>query len=139
LDGVFHHVGRGFPRFEAVRHEGPGAPAAAWFHVTADATAPDGFRYEMFEGHPQLVKLDHANDDVRAWAIEVIDHWSDRGVDAWRLDAAYAIPKRFIAAVTDASRTRHPELGFVGEVIHGDYTGFVAKSGVDTVTQYELW
>jgi cyclomaltodextrinase / maltogenic alpha-amylase / neopullulanase len=27
----------------------------------------------------------------------------------------------------------------VGEVIHGDYAGYVADSGVDSVTQYELW
>ncbi len=27
----------------------------------------------------------------------------------------------------------------MGEVIHGDYAGFVAASGLDAVTQYELW
>jgi glycosidase len=28
---------------------------------------------------------------------------------------------------------------FVAEVIHGDYSGFVEATGVDSVTQYELW
>ena len=27
----------------------------------------------------------------------------------------------------------------MGEVIHGDYAGYVAESGLDSVTQYELW
>jgi cyclomaltodextrinase len=140
LDGVFNHVGRGFPRFADVVRDGPGSPSAAWFHIDAAATdEPDGFGYAMFEGHPQLVALDHANEDVVAWATDVVTHWADRGVDGWRLDAAYAISKRFLAAVIDGARGSHPDLVFVGEVIHGDYAGFVERSHVDTVTQYELW
>jgi glycosidase len=27
----------------------------------------------------------------------------------------------------------------VGEVLHGDYAGYVTESGIDSVTQYELW
>src|SRR5690625_7269299 len=29
--------------------------------------------------------------------------------------------------------------GILGEVIHGDYPGFAAGSGADSITQYELW
>jgi hypothetical protein len=36
-------------------------------------------------------------------------------------------------------RTRHPDAYVFGEVIHGDYAGFVRDTGVDSVTQYELW
>jgi cyclomaltodextrinase / maltogenic alpha-amylase / neopullulanase len=36
-------------------------------------------------------------------------------------------------------RAAHPDAYLVGEVIHGDYAGFVAESGIDAVTQYELW
>ena len=31
LDGVFNHVGRRFPPFQAALHGGPAAPAARWF------------------------------------------------------------------------------------------------------------
>ena len=34
---------------------------------------------------------------------------------------------------------QHPDAWLLGEVIHGDYSSFVAESGVDSVTQYELW
>jgi cyclomaltodextrinase len=66
-------------------------------------------------------------------------HWLRRGVDGWRLDAAYAVPTGFWAEVLPRVRAAHPEAYFVGEVIHGDYVDFVDKSSVDSVTQYELW
>jgi cyclomaltodextrinase len=36
-------------------------------------------------------------------------------------------------------RDRRPDVWVVGEVLHGDYAGYVAESGIDSVTQYELW
>jgi glycosidase len=36
-------------------------------------------------------------------------------------------------------RAEHPDAYVFGEVIHGDYAGFVRDTGVDAVTQYELW
>nr|WP_284288847.1 hypothetical protein [Angustibacter aerolatus] len=66
-------------------------------------------------------------------------HWLDRGADAWRLDAAYAVPPAFWAGVLPAVRERHPDVFVLGEVIHGDYASTVAASGMDAVTQYELW
>jgi glycosidase len=66
-------------------------------------------------------------------------HWLDRGAHGWRLDAAYAVPRPFWRNVLPAVRARHPDAYIFGEVIHGDYAGFVRDTGVDAVTQYELW
>jgi glycosidase len=41
--------------------------------------------------------------------------------------------------VLDRVRRRHPDAWFAGEMIHGDYAAYIAESGLDTVTQYELW
>jgi cyclomaltodextrinase / maltogenic alpha-amylase / neopullulanase len=142
LDGVFNHVGRGHPAFRAVLEQGPSAPTASWFRLRW----PDGDRtpgtepaYDDFEGHGSLVALNHAEPAVADHVVEVMTHWLDRGVDGWRLDAAYAVPTSFWAAVADRVRERHPDAYLMGEVIHGDYPRFVAEARVDAVTQYELW
>jgi cyclomaltodextrinase len=132
LDGVFNHVGPRFPALVAAREQ-PDAPERALFRVDADG----GF--DTFEGHGGLVALDHANPDVAQLVADVMSHWCDRGIDAWRLDAAYAVPSGFWAAVLPQVRAAHPDLWVVGEVIHGDYAAAVEEGGLDSVTQYELW
>jgi len=141
LDGVFNHVGREHPAFRAVLEQGPDAPTAGWFRLRW----PDGWRpgvepeYDTFEGHGQLVALDHSAPAVAEEVVQVMTHWLDRGADGWRLDAAYAVPSSFWARVLPRVRERHPDAYVVGEVIHGDYAQVVRESGMDAVTQYELW
>ena len=124
LDGVFNHVGREHPL------------------VTQDPSMfrrrPDG-TFDVFEGHDALVTLDHDSPAVAALVTEVMNHWLDAGADGWRLDAAYAVPPAFWHPVLAAVREQHPDVYVVGEVIHGDYPAIVATSGMDAVTQYELW
>ena len=139
LDGVFNHVGRDFPQFREVLEKGPEAPGAGWFDIDAAGTGPDGFAYRDFEGHSALVALDHASPEVADHVARVMTYWCDRGVDAWRLDAAYAVPPAFWRDVLPRVRAAHPDVWVVGEVLHGDYAGYVAESGIDSVTQYELW
>ncbi|TFV43583.1 alpha-amylase family protein [Blastococcus sp. TF02A-35] len=144
LDGVFNHVGRGHPAFRAVLEQGPAAPTASWFRLRwpggpqawTPGTEPG---YDDFEGHSALVALDHSSPEVADHVVEVMTRWLDRGADGWRLDAAYAVPTRFWAEVADRVRERHPGAYLMGEVIHGDYAGFVAEGHLDAVTQYELW
>ncbi|NUR83765.1 MAG: alpha-amylase [Nonomuraea sp.] len=113
LDGVFNHVGRSF-------------------------AGPRLFT-GVFEGHEHLAVLDHGAPAVQEHVTKVMDHWLGRGAAGWRLDAAYAVPAGFWRAVLPQVRERHPDSWFVGEMIHGDYAGYVEESGLDSVTQYELW
>jgi glycosidase len=133
LDGVFNHVGTDFPRYRAaVDDDDADADAATWF-----AGRPGQFR--NFEGHGDLITLNHRTPAVVDYVVDVMTHWLGRGVDGWRLDAAYAVPETFWAEVLPRVRNAHPQAWFVAEVIHGDYPAFVEGSGVDSVTQYELW
>lgn len=171
LDGVFNHVGRGFPAFQDVLAHGRSSAYAPWFVIDFDAPedtagaegpnqaegpeghegpegpegpdkdagGPDGFRYADFEGHRNLVALNHAEPAVQDYVADVMRYWLDRGADGWRLDAAYAVPAEFWRAVTDRVRRDHPDAWLVGEVLHGDYVAAVRDGGLDSVTQYELW
>lgn len=109
------------------------------FRFDDAAGGEGGPGYATFEGRESLAALNHDSAEVRDFAVRVLTHWLDRGASAWRLDAAYGIDPAFWASVLPAVRERHPDAWFMGEVIHGDYTGFVEASTVDTVAQYELW
>jgi cyclomaltodextrinase len=143
LDGVFNHVGSEHPTFRAAVAGGPGSEQAQWFHLfwpdDGAPVGPDGPEYAHFEGHRTLVTLNHGSPVVRDHVVEVMCHWLDRGADGWRLDAAYAVPTDFWAAVLPRVRERHPDAYVVGEVIHGDYPEIVSGGGLDSVTEYELW
>ncbi len=133
LDGVFNHVGREHRLVTDALAQGPDGEAARLLR-----TAPSG-GFVLFEGHDSLITLNHDHPDVRSLVAQVMTHWLDRGADAWRLDAAYAVPTAFWAAVLGEVRRTHPQAWFEAEVIHGDYVEFVEQSTADTVTQYELW
>jgi cyclomaltodextrinase / maltogenic alpha-amylase / neopullulanase len=141
LDGVFNHVGRDCPMFQRALAGGPAAPEAAWFRLTWPADPASGAEpdYATFEGHRQLVALNHDEPAVADYVTRVMNHWLERGADGWRLDAAYAVPREFWRRVLPPVRARHPDAYIFGEVLHGDYAGFVRETGVDGVTQYELW
>jgi cyclomaltodextrinase len=139
LDGVFNHAGKSFAPFQDVVARGRASDHADWFHLDWRTAAPGGFEYADFEGHRQLVKLNHGTPAVAGYVASVMEHWLDAGVDGWRLDAAYAVPLPFWREVTQRVRVRHPGAWLVGEVIHGDYTAYVRDGGLDSTTQYELW
>ena len=128
LDGVFNHVGTGFPRYRDAANGGD----ASWFRMR------DG-KFATFEGHDGLIALNHENAEVIDYTADVMCHWLGRGADGWRLDAAYAVPERFWKQVLPRVREVFPQAWFVGEVIHGDYSAYVRGAGFDSVTQYELW
>jgi glycosidase len=140
LDGVFNHVGRRFQAFAAAQaaltagDTGPGTPALKWFKRD-----PGSGEFAVFEGHQQLVELDHDEPAVVGYVTEVMRYWLARGAAGWRLDAAYAVPPEFWAKVLPPVRADFPQAWFTGEMIHGDYAAYAAEADLDAVTQYEVW
>lgn len=136
LDGVFNHVSAAHPALLAALSGGPGSPTADMFHIDWSTNPPTRLN---FEGSDDLVRLNHDSPAVRELVTRVMNHWLEFGVDAWRLDAAYAVPPSFWAPVLAEVRASHPRAFVWGEVIHGDYARIVADSTMDSLTEYELW
>lgn len=131
LDGVFNHVGRGHPAFARAVEGGPERDLFVLDPATGEPA--------VFEGHGSLVELNHESQAVVDLVVEVMLHWLRRGISGWRLDAAYAVVPSFWAKVLPRVRSEFPDAWFVGEVIHGDVVAIVEQSGLDSLTQYELW
>ena len=132
LDGVFNHVSRRNRIVQDAQSAGPDSDAGRMVRSCAG-------RLDVFEGHSDLVALNHDNPAVREHVTRIMNYWCGRGVDGWRLDAAYSVNPEFWAAVLPSVREKYPDVWIFGEVIHGDYAGIVRASGMDSVTQYELW
>lgn len=135
FDGVFNHIGAEAPALKTAK-ENPDSEEAQLFaftHSDGDMTAP------VFEGHESLVEFDHTSDATVNFVVNVMNYWLARGIDGWRLDAAYAVDPQFWHKVLPRVRAEHPHAFIYGEVIHGDYAEIVSVSGMDSVTEYELW
>lgn len=137
LDGVFSHVGEEDLRVKDALANGPDSEYGHLFDIDWDD--PSGPHPAVFEGHGSLVRLNHSSEEARAYSAEVMNYWLDRGVDGWRLDAAYSVPANFWEDVLARVREHHPDAWFLGEVIHGEYADFIQDSAIDTLTQYMLW
>jgi len=132
LDGVFNHVSRRNRIVQDAQSAGPDSDAGRMVRWCEG-------HLDVFEGHSDLVALNHDNPAVREHVTRIMNYWCGRGVDGWRLDAAYSVNPEFWAAVLPPVREKRPDVWIFGEVIHGDYAGIVRASGMDSVTQYELW
>lgn len=132
LDGVFNHVSRRNRIVQDAQSAGPDSDAGRMVRWCEG-------HLDVFEGHSDLVALNHGNPAVREHVTRIMNYWCGRGVDGWRLDAAYSVNPEFWAAVLPSVREKYPDVWIFGEVIHGDYASIVRASGMDSVTQYELW
>ena len=142
LDGVFNHVGRGFWAFRDVREKRWDSPYKDWFHISFDGDSPchDGFWYEGWEGHYELVKLNLWNPAVVEHQQAAIRSWVERfDIDGLRLDVAYCLPPEYLAGLRRFADGLKPDFVLLGETLHGDYNRWMNDSACHSVTNYECY
>ena len=156
LDGVFHHVGRGFGFFSDVLendfHEKDEngnyigcSPWKNWFvFQNWPLSAYDGSHpanYQCWQGNHALVKLNYDNPDVREYILRVAEHWIDMGVDGWRIDGPSYIQDRqedsydFWRQLRNRVKAINPDAYLVGEIWF-DAEPWMDGTQFDGVTNY---
>ncbi|MCL2019460.1 MAG: alpha-amylase family glycosyl hydrolase [Oscillospiraceae bacterium] len=141
LDGVFNHVGRDFWAFKDVRSNGLGSKYANWFHVRGgNSNYNDGFYYEGWEGHYDLVKLNLYNPEVRTHLKDAISGWArEFDIDGLRLDVAYCLELDFLRELHSHCKAIKPDFWLMGETLHGDYNKWLSPGILDSVTNYQCY
>ena len=142
LDGVFNHVGRGFWAFKDVQEKKWDSPYKDWFCINFDGDScyNDGFWYEGWEGHFELVKLNLANPAVVDYLLECVKGWIDEfDIDGLRLDVAYCLDRNFMKRLRTYCQELKPDFALIGEVLFGDYNQIVNDEMLHSCTNYECY
>ena len=142
LDGVFNHVGRGFWAFRDVQEKKWDSPYKDWFHLDfgGNTNYNDGFWYEGWEGHNELVKLNLCNPAVVEHQFQAIRSWVERfDIDGLRLDVAYCLSPDYLRQLRSFTQHLKPDFVLVGETLHGDYNRWMGPELCHSVTNYECY
>lgn len=142
LDGVFNHVGRGFWAFKDVQEKKWDSAYKDWFHINFNGNSSynDGFWYEGWEGHFELVKLNLQNPAVVDHLLSCVKMWMEEfGIDGLRLDVAYCLDHNFMRRLRSFCQEQNPDFVLIGEVLFGDYNLIVNDEMLHSCTNYECY
>ena len=118
------------------------SPYKDWFHLdfSGNDAWNDGFWYEGWEGHYELVKLKLENPAVVEHQFAAIRDWVERyEIDGLRLDVAYSLPEWYLEKLRDFTEKLKPDFLLLGETLHGDYNRWMAPGRCHSVTNYECY
>ena len=142
LDGVFNHVGRGFFAFQDVLEKRWDSEYKDWFYIHFDGNScyNDGFSYEGWEGHFELVKLNLENPKVKEYLFSCIRAWMEEfQIDGLRLDVAYCLNENFMRDLRAFCDSIKPDFFLLGEILFGDYKRIVNDAMLHSCTNYECY
>ena len=142
LDAVFNHVGRGSVFFQDVKKNRWESRYKDWFHISFEGNSgyDDGFWYEGWEGHFELVKLNLRNEEVISYLLDTVRFWTEEfGIDGLRLDVAYLLDRDFLRRLRSYTDRLRPEFYLIGEILGGDYKTICGDGLLHSATNYECY
>ncbi len=142
LDGVFNHVGRGFWAFQDVMKNRQNSQYCDWFQINFDGNSNynDGFWYEGWEGHYELVKLNLNNPKVVEHLLENVKMYIEEfQISGLRLDVAYCLEREFMKQLRSFCQGLKSDFALIGEVLFGDYNTIVNDEMLHSCTNYECY
>lgn len=142
LDCVFNHVSRDFFAFKDCLKYKEDSTYKYWFNINFGCNnyRNDGFSYDTWAGHDELVKLNLHNVDVKKYLFDVMTMWIDYfDIDGVRLDAANVMDRVFLRELVELCKSKKTNFYMVGETVGGDYQDLMQDTGIDSVTNYECY
>jgi glycosidase len=143
LDAVFNHTSRDFFAFKDIQRHRQESPYCGWYEgldFSRSNEYGDGFRYEGWGGHTNLVKLNGGNPAVREHLFDAARFWIDEfAIDGLRLDAANVMSVDFLRELAARCRGHKSDFWLLGEMVAGDYCRLAHDGCLDSVTNYELY
>ncbi len=143
LDGVFNHVGRGFPQFRDVIEKREASTYVDWFariDFGGNSNYNDGLWYEGWEGNFDLVKLNLRNENVINHILSAVGGWIDEfGIDGIRLDVAYCLDREFLRRLREFTDSKKADFFLLGEVLHGEYGRMLNEMHIHSLTNYQCY
>lgn len=128
LDGVFNHTGRRFFAFEDLLQNGRASRYRDWFSIKR--WRKDGtFSYRGWFDHAALPEFARTEEDLASpvanYIFDITRRWMDPdsdgdpsdGIDGWRLDVAYCVPKGFWRRWRRHVKGLNPEAYITGEIV----------------------
>ena len=135
-------MGRGFWAFRDVQEKKWDSPYKDWFCINFDGNSGynDGFWYEGWEGHYELVKLNLRNPAVVDYLLDCVRFWVETfDIDGLRLDVAYSLDRDFMKQLRAFTCSLKEEFVLIGEVLFGDYNQIVNDDMLHSCTNYECY
>ena len=148
LDGVFNHASSDSLYFDRYHRypslgacEAVGSPWRSWFSFTTSTTPCGSDDYVGWASLDTLPIFDHASGAVRDFFYRapdsVVRHWSERGADGWRLDAADQMNHNWWRDFRAAVKSYAADAAVVGE-IWPDASDYLLGNEFDSVMNYRF-
>jgi glycosidase len=137
LDGVFNHMGRNAPKFQAAQAD-PTSPFRKWF--VFDPKYEGGARFWWDAKNLPELNLEHRPVREHLWLgrDSVVRSYLRDGADGWRLDVAYDIGFRYLEELTKAAHAEKPGSLVVGEIPNYPKEWFPSLDGVMQISLHAL-
>ncbi len=116
LDGVFNHTGTTFFAFQDLLQNQKKSKYVKWYFVKRFPVEVENGDYATFQSYPSLPKLNVDYPPVQKYLHSVIDYWTSKGVDGWRIDSANVIASDFLVKLYRWIHDVNPSSLDVGEI-----------------------
>ena len=148
LDGVFNHASSDSLYFDRYHRysslgacESTASPWRSWFSFISTTTPCGSSDYVGWSSLDTLPVFDHRNPVVRDFFYRgpdsVVRHWTERGADGWRLDAADQMDHNWWRDFRATVKSYAPDAALVGE-IWPDASEYLLGNEFDSVMNYRF-